>query len=57
MVDLDQPSTQECFPVTNTLSSAPETTRSAREAFTAISGLVVGMFVDQLTPDEAQAAS
>jgi EmrB/QacA subfamily drug resistance transporter len=35
--------------VTNTPSSAPETTRSAREVFTAISGLVVGMFVAVLS--------
>nr|WP_258566899.1 MULTISPECIES: MDR family MFS transporter [unclassified Microbacterium] len=36
-------------PVTNTPSAIPETTRSAREVFTAISGLVVGMFVAVLS--------
>lgn len=35
--------------MTNTSSAAPETTRSAREVFTAISGLVVGMFVAVLS--------
>ncbi|WP_244632125.1 MULTISPECIES: MDR family MFS transporter [unclassified Microbacterium] len=35
--------------MTNTPSAIPETTRSAREVFTAISGLVVGMFVAVLS--------
>lgn len=35
--------------MTHTPSAAPETTRSAREVFTAISGLVVGMFVAVLS--------
>jgi EmrB/QacA subfamily drug resistance transporter len=35
--------------VTHTPSSAPEATRSAREVFTAISGLIVGMFVAVLS--------
>src|SRR6478609_935413 len=48
MVDLDQLSTQERYPVTQTSSSSAET-RSAREVFTAISGLVVGMFVAVLS--------
>jgi len=49
MVDLDQLSTQERQHVTNTPSAPLETTRSAREVFTAISGLVVGMFVAVLS--------
>ena len=49
MVDLDQLSTQERHPVTDTPSAPPETTSSAREVFTAISGLVVGMFVAVLS--------
>jgi len=48
MVDLDQLSMQEHSPVTHT-SSSSETTRSAREVFTAISGLIVGMFVAVLS--------
>ncbi|WP_420896775.1 MDR family MFS transporter [Microbacterium oxydans] len=48
MVDLDQLSTQERYPVTQTPIPASET-RSAREVFTAISGLVVGMFVAVLS--------
>ncbi|MFE7195056.1 MDR family MFS transporter [Microbacterium oxydans] len=48
MVDLDQLSTQERYPVTQTPIPAAET-RSAREVFTAISGLVVGMFVAVLS--------
>ncbi|WP_423794723.1 MDR family MFS transporter [Microbacterium paraoxydans] len=39
---------QEHSPVTHT-SSSSETTRSAREVFTAISGLIVGMFVAVLS--------
>ncbi|MBP3976350.1 MDR family MFS transporter [Microbacterium sp. BLY] len=39
---------QEHSPVTHT-SSTSETTRSAREVFTAISGLIVGMFVAVLS--------
>jgi EmrB/QacA subfamily drug resistance transporter len=39
---------QEHSPVTHT-SSSPETARSAREVFTAISGLIVGMFVAVLS--------
>lgn len=35
--------------MTDTSSSAPETVRSAREVFTAISGLIVGMFVAVLS--------
>lgn len=35
--------------MTSTVSPAPETKRSAREVFTAISGLVVGMFVAVLS--------
>ena len=35
--------------MTDTPSAPPETTRSAREVFTAISGLVVGMFVAVLS--------
>lgn len=35
--------------MTSTPSSAPEATRSAREVFTAISGLIVGMFVAVLS--------
>jgi len=48
MVDLDQLSMQEHSPVTHT-SSSSETARSAREVFTAISGLIVGMFVAVLS--------
>lgn len=35
--------------MTSTTNAAPETTRSAREVFTAISGLIVGMFVAVLS--------
>src|SRR6478736_2320663 len=49
MVDTYQLSTLERFPVTTISSSAPEATRSPREVFTAISGLVVGMFVAVLS--------
>jgi len=49
MVDLDQLSTQERFPLTHTSSSTAGATRSAREVFTAISGLIVGMFVAVLS--------
>jgi EmrB/QacA subfamily drug resistance transporter len=49
MVDLDQLSTQERTPLTDISPTPPETTRSAREVFTAISGLIVGMFVAVLS--------
>ncbi|MFJ4255245.1 DHA2 family efflux MFS transporter permease subunit [Microbacterium sp. NPDC090003] len=49
MVDTYQLSTLERSPVTTISSPAHDTVRSPREVFTAISGLVVGMFVAVLS--------